>query len=318
MSFFAEESNFTTKDHSLWAEKYRPDTLNGYICDEHLRNIVSDFIVRKDIPHLLFHGNAGTGKTTLAKIITRNIPCDVIYINASDTNGIEMVRTKIKGFAGSAGFQPLKVIILDEADFFTAEAQAALRNMMETYSQTTRFILTCNYVEKIIKPLISRCQVFKIEPPTQKDVALHIKNILDKEGIKFEPIDIKTILMDFYPDIRKIINFLQQSSGTGTLKLIKTNGASFDLKNKLVELLKNCKTNGKTFGDIRQLIADAGTKQFDELYSTLYDKCGDFAPGKEIAIIIEIAEYMYQSNMVVDKEITFMACIAKLIKTITK
>ena len=247
-----------------------------------------------------------------------NIPSDVIYINASDTNGIEMVRTKIKGFAGSTGFQSLKIVILDEADFFTTEAQAALRNLMETYSQSTRFILTCNYVEKIIKPLISRCQVFEIEPPTKKDVAVYVRNILDKESIKYELPDLKIVLDNFYPDVRKIINYLQQSSTSGSLKLVKTQNASVDLKSSLVNLLKNSKTNSKAFNDIRQLVADAGTKTFDELYIELYTKASEFAPDKEISVIIEVAEYMYQSAMVVDKEITFMACVAKLIKTIGK
>jgi len=200
----------------------------------------------------------------------------------------------------------------------SAASQASLRNLMETYSKTTRFILTCNYVEKIISPLISRCQVFQIEPPAKKDVAIYAKNILDSESIKYELSDLKTVLDSFYPDIRKIVNFLQQSSTNGTLKLVKTQSASFDLKNKLIDLLKTSKTNGKAFNEIRQLIADAGTKSFEELYSELYNKCGEFAPDKEIAVIIEVAEYMYQSNMVVDKEITFMACIAKLIKTINK
>lgn len=318
MSFFSEESSSSVKNHSLWAEKYRPDVLDGYICDGNLRSIITDFINRKDIPHLLLHGNAGTGKTTLAKIIVKNIPCDCVYINASDTNGIEMVRTKIKGFAGSAGFQPLKVVILDEADFFTTEAQAALRNLMETYSQTTRFILTCNYVEKIIKPLISRCQVFNIEPPTQKDVAIHIKNILDKENIKFELPDLKTILEDFYPDVRKIINFIQQNSTSGKLKIVKTQSASFDLKNKIIELIKSSKTNSKSFSEIRQLVNDAGTKVFEELYSELYDRVNEYAPNKETSVIIDIAEHIYQSAMVVDKEITFMACVAKIIKTVSK
>ena len=318
MSFFSEETEPQSQSHTLWAEKYRPNNVNEYICDSHLRDILVDFINRKDIPHLLFHGGAGTGKTTLAKILTKNIPSDVIYINASDTNGIEMVRTKIKGFAGSTGFQSLKIVILDEADFFTTEAQAALRNLMETYSQSTRFILTCNYVEKIIKPLISRCQVFEIEPPTKKDVAVYVRNILDKESIKYELPDLKIVLDNFYPDVRKIINYLQQSSTSGSLKLVKTQNASVDLKSSLIKLLKNSKTNSKAFNDIRQLVADAGTKTFDELYIELYTKASEFAPDKEIAVIIEVAEYMYQSAMVVDKEITFMACVAKLIKTIGK
>ncbi len=318
MSFFVENKSVETEQHSLWAEKYRPVTLENYICNEQLRSVLTDFINKKDIPHLLFYGNAGTGKTTLAKILTKNIPCDVMYVNASDNTGVDFVRDKIRPFASSMGFYDLKVVILDESDYMSAASQASLRNLMETYSKTTRFILTCNYVEKIISPLISRCQVFQIEPPAKKDVALYTKNILDKETVKYELSDLKTVVDSFYPDIRKIVNFIQQSSTNGSLKLVKNQSANFDLKTKLIDLLKGSKTNLKAFNEIRQLIADAGTKSFDELYSELYDKSGEFAPGKEIAVIIEVAEYMYQSNMVVDKEITFMACIAKLIKTVTK
>jgi replication factor C small subunit len=212
----------------------------------------------------------------------------------------------------------LKVVILDEADFLSASSQASLRNLMETYSSTTRFILTCNYVEKIIDPLCSRSQVFKLEPPSLKDVAVHIKNILDKESIKYELVDLKKIVQDFYPDVRKIINFIQQSSSDGKLKILQSQGASFDLKNKLIDLLKSAKTNGKSFNEIRQLINDAGTRNFEELYTELYSRIDEYAVGKETLIIIEIAEYVYQSSMVVDKEITFMACIAKVIKTINK
>jgi replication factor C small subunit len=316
--FIEFESKSVEKAQSLWCEKYRPDAVENYICSDQLRGVLIDFLTKKDIPHLLFYGSAGTGKTTLAKILTKNIPCDVMYVNASDNTGVDFVRDKIRPFAAAMGFNDLKVVILDESDYMSSASQASLRNLMETYSKTTRFILTCNYVEKIISPLISRCQVFQIEPPAKKDVALYTKNILDTETIKYELTDLKTVVDSFYPDIRKIVNFIQQSSTNGTLKLVKNQSVNFDLKTKLINLLNNSKTNGKVFNDIRQLIADSGTKSFDELYSELYDKCGEFAPGKEISVIIEVAEYMYQSNMVVDKEITFMACIAKLIKTIVK
>ncbi len=317
MSFFTEEQ-VQKSDHSLWAEKYRPDVIDNYICDEQLRNIVNDFISRKDIPHLLFHGSAGTGKTTLAKILTINIPCDVMYVNASDNTGVDFVRDKIKPFASSMGFHDLKVVILDEADYMSTNSQASLRNLMETYSKNTRFILTCNYVEKIIAPLISRSQVFRLEPPAMKDVAVYVKNILDKENIKYSMPDIASVIKDLYPDVRKVVNFLQQSSTSGTLKLVATQSANVDLKNKIILSLKNCKNNPKAFNEIRQIVNDSGIKMFEELYTELYDRAEEFAPGKEINVIIEVSESIYQSAMVVDKEITFMACIAKLIKIISK
>ncbi len=145
----------TPKENSLWVEKYRPKNLDSYVGNENLKKKVSRYLKEGDVPHLLLFGNAGTGKTTLAKLIVKNIECDHMYINASDENSVDVMRNKIKDFASSVGFKPIKVIILDECDFLTPNAQAALRNLMETFSRHTRFILTCNYVEKIIDPIQS-------------------------------------------------------------------------------------------------------------------------------------------------------------------
>ena len=166
------------KQHTLWVERYRPVSLENYIGNEHLKTKVSKYISTGDIPHLLLHGKAGTGKTTLAKLLVSNVDCDQMYVNASDENNVETVRNKIKMFASSVGFKDLKVIILDECDFLTPNAQAALRNLMETFSKHCRFILTCNYVERIIDPIQSRCQSFQIIPPSKKEVAIHISKIL--------------------------------------------------------------------------------------------------------------------------------------------
>ena len=318
MSFF-EETPLTKGDsHGIWTEKYRPDTLENYICNDQLRGIISNFLTKKNFSHLLFYGSAGTGKTTLAKILTKNIPCDVMYVNASDNTGVDFVRDKIKPFASSMGFHDIKVVILDEADYMSANSQASLRNLMETYSKTTRFILTCNYVEKLIDPVISRSQKFRLEPPTMKDVAMYAIRILDAEKIKYEKTDVASVIKDFYPDVRKIVNFLQQSSTNGTLELVKTQSAGHDLKLKLIQLLGDAKTNKKAFNEIRQLVNDAGIKMFDELYSELYNKVGEYAKGNDISVIIDISESLYQNSMVVDKEITFMACIAKILKTVAK
>jgi replication factor C small subunit len=314
MSFFEVENNSVDKktDNSLWAERYRPDTIDDYICDDSMVEIVNNFIVKKDIPQLLFYGDAGSGKTTLSKIITNKIPCDVLYVNASDNTGVDFIRDKVRPFAAASGFHDLKIVILDEADFLSANAQASLRNLMETYSQNTRFILTCNYVEKIIKPLVSRCQVYNIEPPNKQQVALYLKNIFDKENVGYELDDIKTIINDFYPDIRKIVNYSQQISTSGTVKHIKTQTVGFDVKQKLISLIKE--KSKSSFNDIRQLINDCGTKHFDDLYHELYEKIDLYSKNKELEAIIIIAEYSYQNAMVVDKEITFMACISKLLK----
>jgi replication factor C small subunit len=313
---FEEEIPKSKAVNSLWAEKYRPDKLDGYIGNDQLKQTVASFITRNDIPHLLFYGTAGTGKTTLAKLITKNIECDVLYINASDENSVDTVRSKIKGFASTTGFTSLKIIILDESDFLSQEAQAALRNLMETFSLTTRFILTCNYQEKIIPALISRCQTYQINPISKKEVAIHLKSIFEKENVKFSVEDLGYIVNTYYPDIRKILNFSQQSVLDGIVKINTYDAVGTDLKNKIISSLSNSTNITTTFNEIRQIVADNDIRSFDEYYSLLYEKCSEYSKGKDVPVIITIAEYVHQSSLVVDKEITFMACIAAVLKSI--
>ena len=206
-------------ENSLLVEKYRPSKLENYVGNENIKKSISKYLDQNDIQNLIFYGPAGTGKTTLAKLCIQNLDCDHLYINASDERGIETIRDKVQGFASVASFKPLKVVILDEADFLTIQAQASLRNIIETFSRTTRFILTCNFVERIIDPLQSRCQVLKVVPPTKKEVAIHLADICKKEGIKFEPIAIGKVVNQYYPDLRKMLNTIQSSSKDGSLDL---------------------------------------------------------------------------------------------------
>ena len=298
--------------HSLWVEKYRPKDLNTYIGNEHLKSKVSIYLESEDVPHLLLYGVAGTGKTTLAKIITNNIDCDCLYINASDENNVDNVRTKIKNFASSIGFRSLKVVILDEADFLTPNAQAALRNLMETFSKHCRFILTCNYVERIIDPIQSRCQPYKIVPPSRKDVAKQMVNILDSEEVSYELDDIALIVNAGYPDIRRVINSAQRQVVDGKLKVDVNSVIQNDYKVKLLESL----TPNTTMASIRQLLANNSVTDYNELYKLLYDELETYSHGKEAECILALAEGQYQDVQVVDKEINFMSTIVKLLRII--
>jgi DNA polymerase III delta prime subunit len=304
---------FGNNEHTLWVEKYRPDTLEGYVGNQSIVDKVKLYLENGDVPHLLLYGNAGTGKTTLAKIISNNIDCDLLYINASDENSVDTVREKIKNFSSTIGFRKWKLVILDEADYMTPNGQAALRNLMETFSKTTRFILTCNYVEKIIDPIQSRCQVFAITPPTKKDVAVRITQVLKLENVAFEMNDLVAIINSSYPDIRRILNTCQRQSINGELKLDKQSLIEANYMTKLLEILSSNEDKKTKFQNIRQLLADSQVKDFTSLYRFLYDNLDSFATGHLAGSILIIAEAQYKDSLVVDKEINVMSMFVQLL-----
>jgi replication factor C small subunit len=302
--------------NSLWVEKYRPDTLEGYVGNEHILEKVKIYIQNEDVPHLLLYGQAGTGKTTLAKIITNQIDCDLMYINASDENSVDAVRDKIRGFASSMGFRKWKVIILDEADYLTPNAQAALRNLMETFSKSTRFILTCNYVEKVIDPIQSRCQTFAITPPSKKEVAKRLVDILNEEGVEYQKEDLAVLVNSGYPDIRRVLNAAQRQVINGKMVIDASSNIQANYADNVVEELIKLTDSKATFTNVRQIIADSKVRDFSPLYKTLYDRVDEYANGKVGQTILNIADGQYKDPMVVDKEINVMAMMINIIMTI--
>jgi replication factor C small subunit len=299
------------KQHTLWIEKYRSETLEQYIGNDAIKARIADCIAKNDIPHLIFAGSAGTGKTTLAKLIVKNIQCDYLYINASDENGIDTIRDKVKGFASTASFQPIKIVILDEADFLTQPAQAALRNLIEEYSAYTRFILTCNYVERLIEPLQSRCELHMLKPPTKGAVAKHIcTNILDVEGVTYEIADVAKVINEFYPDIRSVIKVLQSNVRDSklTITTIDDNWCK-----PLVEILK--KRDKNAWYQVRQLVADAQVDDFQTAYRYMFDHLTEFSYGNDAQLSVILDDFIWRAGVVPDKEINFAACIAKVLET---
>lgn len=304
---------FGNTEHTLWVEKYRPEKLEDYVGNQSIIDKVRIYLDNGDVPHLLLYGTAGTGKTTLAKLIAKNIDCDLMYINASDENNVDTVREKIKNFASTIGFRQWKLIILDEADYLTPNAQAALRNLMETFSKTTRFILTCNYVEKVIDPIQSRCQVFGITPPSKKEVAVRVNSILQTEGVTSKPEDLVSIVNSGYPDIRRILNSCQRQVVNGELKIDKQALIESNYVDKIITLLSSKPDKKQLFTSIRQLLADSQVKDYTGLYRALYDNLESFATGHIAGTILIIAEAQYQDSFVVDKEINVMAMFVKII-----
>ena len=302
------------KIHTILNERYRPTTLEGYICKDEYKVKFEEFIKNQDIPHLGFFGKPGAGKTTIAKILVKNIDCDYLYINATDERSIDVMRDKVGAFAAAGSFKPLKIVILDEATHILQAGQVILLNMMETYSLTTRFILTGNYPERLIDPLRSRCQEFDLAPPSKKVIAQHISVILDKENIEYEIPDLVTIVNKYFPDFRKIINNCQKYTVDGTLTLDNSVNLTDDYQVKVLEELK--KPSIKSFNLIRQIIANAEVESFESLYRLLYDKLNEYAKGNEGTIICTLEEHMYHAHFVLDKEINIMSCISKILETI--
>ena len=302
-------------ENSLLVEKYRPSKLENYVGNENIKKSISKYLEQNDILNLIFYGPAGTGKTTLAKLCVQNLDCDHLYINASDERGIETIRDKVQGFASVASFKPLKVVILDEADFLTIQAQASLRNVIETFSRTTRFIMTCNFVERIIDPLQSRCQVLKIVPPTKKDVAKHLNWILQQESIKHDINDLVPLVNQYYPDLRKCINTIQLSTQDNTLKLDQSILVSSNYIDKVINALTEGSKHNKVdcYNDIRQIIADANVDDFDELFKSLYERASEYLQDKEGTATILINEHQYKANFRIDKEINTMSLIQQIL-----
>ena len=302
--------------HSLWAEKYRPQTIDQYVFhDSQQKAAVLRMIADRSIPHLLLSGIQGSGKTTLAQILIRAMDLedsDVLTINASDDRGIDVFRDRIKNFAMSMAMGRFKVIHLEEADQLTPQAQAALKRFMEETSEYCRFILTCNTVSKILPPIASRCQEFHFRAADVNDIAEYLVTILAAESVKFDLDLLDKYVMYAYPDVRKIVNLLQQNSVNGELQPPVLSGSSGDYKYKLVDLLES-----DNWLEARKLVcANVTADEWESVYRYLYENLAR-APkfskkDKWEEAIIVVAEHLYKHTIVADPEINAAAMFIRL------
>jgi DNA polymerase III delta prime subunit len=298
----------------LWVEKYRPAKLKDYVFrDEHQRAQVNTWVKDQSIPHLLFSGSAGIGKTTLAKVLLNELGIeeyDVLEINASRTNSVEDVRDKITNFVQMIPFGPFKVVLLDEADYLSPNAQAALRGVMEQYSSTSRFILTCNYPNRIIPAIHSRCQGFHIEKVDQTEFTARVATILVEENVDFDLDTLDTYVKVTYPDLRKCINMVQQN--VVDLKLNspdKGDAGQSDWKVDMVQLFKN----GNIQGARKLVCASARPEEMEEIYSWLYNNIDLFGKTNEVkdSALLVIKQGLVDHALIADPEINLAATLIK-------
>ena len=298
----------------LWVEKYRPKSLDGYVFrDEHQRKQAQLWIKEQSIPHLLFSGAAGIGKTTMAKILINELEIpdyDVLEINASRTNSVDEVRNKITNFVQMIPFGPFKVVLLDEADYLSPNAQAALRGVMEEYHSTSRFILTCNYPNRIIPAIHSRCQGYHIERIDQTEFTARVATILVEEnvGVELETLDL--YVKATYPDLRKCINMVQQNVTDNKLHApSRGDEGTQDWKFEMVELFKAGKIS-----EARQLLCGKlKAEEMEEVYRWLYDNLSIFGDEqKQDTAVLIIKQGLVDHTLVADPEINLAAVLIKL------
>lgn len=290
--------------NAIWFEKYRPTSLEEMVLDKNYLETFEAYLDDGEIPHLLFHGPAGSGKTTLAGILISEIASNSLNLNASSSDrGIAVIKTTVKTFASSKPREKdkLNIVFFDEADGLTADAQNALRNTMEKFHSTCRFIFTCNNIDRIIEPIISRCQVYHFESLPERKIEIMCKGILRKEKIRFRPDTLKDIVERYHPDVRSTINNLQACSTTG--KLNNNYLDKFDPDNFILFL-----DNGRIHL-LRELWAN--TRDFTRLYSFLFNQYAATIKDNDLRadLMITIAEYLYKDRTVADREINFTACV---------
>ena len=301
----------------LWVEKYRPHKIEDCILPESIKSTFQEYVDRKEIPNLLLTGSAGVGKTTIAKALCEEVGCDYIVINGSDDNGVEHIRVKVKNYASSMSLSGgRKVIIIDEADYLTHNAQAALRGSIEEFSVNCSFIFTCNFKNKIMDALHSRCSVveFKLQNGQKAKMATQffkrVEWILSEEGVTYDKQVVAAVITKHFPDNRRVLNELQRYSSNAH-KTIDKGILAIVADVNITELVKALKA--KDFGTARKWVTNNLDSDTASILRKIYDSMYDYLKPESIPpAVLVLAKYQYQSAFVADQEINMVACLTEL------
>lgn len=302
-------------DQSLWVEKYRPTVLEDYICSDESRLILEKWISTQDIPHILLSSDAGRGKTSLAKLLVENIKCEYKHIDCSVDRSIDTVREKMVTFASGISLKGIKIVICDEADGLTADAQRSLKGVTEKYQKNTRFIFTTNHIDNIIPPLRdSRFVILDVTKPPINQIKVRCAEILTNEGVEYDPKDITGIVNLCYPDIRNTIHTLQQSVVANRLVPSESRSKFIRLDEELFPILLRTTNKSVKFNELFQLITDLNIRQYELIYKLIFKRIDKFSDNIKPDITILLAEYLKSDTIVPDRQINCMAMLSQIIK----
>ena len=298
----------------IWVEKYRPKKIKHLIGNKNLKERLEKYIEKGEIPNLLLYGSAGTGKSTIAKILVKELNCEYLFIDGSKDNSVEVVRSKVGTFVTSVSFSDLNIVFYEESDKLSIASQSVLRDMTESYTDHSRFIFTCNYPNKFIEPLLSRFAggTFEIKPPSLDEIEKRAEGILKKENVEYNKEDVKELVRICYPDIRKTIHSLQKFSINGKLNIEKSEILSDSYKSELINLIKK----NKPFTEVRQLIINSSNIDYNLAYKMLFDSVDEYCNNDDNKddMLMDIDEHSYRSEFRTDKEMCLSACILKILK----